>query len=89
MLTRRVTIKKFNKSEIYKKTFKIVKLKNRKIKIIFNVKNQQFKHNKTRAIYNNKNYYKFFFETLLTKLIKIQIENSIINKMKKQLISKN
>ena len=38
---------------------------------------------------NNKNYYEIFFEILLIKLIEIQIENSIIQKMQKQLILKN
>ena len=71
MLTRCVAIEKFNKNKIYKKTLKIVKLKNKKIEITFNTKNQQFKRNETRAIYNNKNYYEIFFETLLTKSIEI------------------
>ena len=39
VLTRRVAIEKINKNEIHEKMLKIVKLKNKKIKIIFDVKN--------------------------------------------------
>ena len=89
VLTHRVAIEKFNENEIYKRTLKIVKLKNKKIEITFDAKNQQFKHSEIRAIYNDKNYYEIFFEFLLTKLIKIQIKNLMMNKIKKQLILKN
>ena len=40
-------------------------------------------------MYKNKSYYETFFEILLIKLIEIQIENSIIQKIRKQLILKN
>ena len=102
MLTRKFVAKKIVDEKIVKKTFRIVKLKNdkelkiqkklfdnEKIDIILDVKNQQFRRNEIRAMCNDKNYYKIFFETLLIKLIEMQIKNLIMQKIRKQLILKN
>ena len=47
------------------------KFENKEIEIVFNVKNQQFRHNKIRTIYDNENYYKFSSKILIIKLIKM------------------
>ena len=56
--------------------------KNKKFEIAFDDDIQQFRHNETRAIYKNEDYYENFFETLKIKLIKIQIKDFVIQKIR-------
>ena len=62
---------------------------NKETRIVLKSKTQQFCRNKTRAMYANENYYENFFEILMNKLIKMQIENLVMQRVRIQLKLKN
>ena len=94
MLTRCFVVEKAIKTKTTKFIFRIVetennkKFENKKTNVVFNVENQQFRYNDIRAIYNNENYYEFSLKVLIIKLMKIQFENLVIQKVREQLTSK-
>ena len=94
VLTRRFVAEKTIKAKTTKFTFRIVEVENdeefenEKTNVVFDVENQQFRRSEARAICDNESHYEFSSKVLMIKLMKMQFENSVMQKVREQLTLK-
>ena len=91
IIIRNVVVINTNREFINSTSFRVIKIKkineifffeNKKIEIASKSKTQQFYCNKIRAMCKNENYYKILFEILMNKLIKMQIKNFVMQRIR-------
>ena len=94
VLTRRSAAEKAIKAKATKSTPRIVEVEddkeseNEKTDVAPDAENQQFRRSEARAIYNGESHYESLSKTLMIKLVEMQSENPVIQKIREQLASK-
>ena len=64
------------------KTDEEVFFENEKIEVVLKSKTQQLRCSEIRAMCKNENYYENFFKVLMNKLIKMQVENFVMQRIR-------